>query len=59
VVSEKNGVSGQAIEVPALAALNKGGAFVFSVSCAPSGSCVAGGSYADRSGSRRIQGFVT
>jgi hypothetical protein len=59
VVSEKNGVWGQAIQVPGLAALNKGDAFVFSVSCTPSGPCVAGGSYADRSGSSRHQGFVT
>jgi hypothetical protein len=59
VVSEKNGVWGQAIEVPGLAALNKGDAFVSSVSCTPSGSCVASGSYADRPGFRRRQGFVT
>jgi len=59
VVSERNGVWGRAIEVPGLAALNKGDAFVSSVSCPPSGSCVAGGYYADRFGSRRVQGFVT
>ena len=57
VVSEANGAWGQAIEVPGLAALNKGGsATVSSVSCAPAGSCAAGGSYADRHGVD--QGFV-
>ena len=46
VVSERNGVWGQAIEVPGLAALNKGGAAeVGSVSCASAGNCAAGGSY--------------
>src|SRR6266567_4113239 len=60
VVSEKNGVWGRAIPVPGLAALNKGGdAGVSSVSCAPAGSCTAGGSYADGSGRRHLQGFVT
>jgi hypothetical protein len=29
------------------------------VSCAPAGSCTAGGSYTDRSRFRRCQGFVT
>jgi hypothetical protein len=61
VVSEKNGVWGRAVEVPGLAALNKGGnAGVGSVSCASPGTCAAGGSYADRSGHyNRLQGFVT
>jgi hypothetical protein len=61
VVSETNGVWGRAIEVPGLAALNKGGnAGVGSVSCASPGTCAAGGSYADRSGRyNRLQGFVT
>jgi hypothetical protein len=61
VVSEKNGVWGRAIEMPGLAALNKGGnAGVASVSCASPGTCVAGGSYAGRSGRyNRLQGFVT
>jgi len=60
VVSERNGVWGRAIHVPGLAALNKGGdAGVSSVSCAPAGSCTAGGSYADGSGRRHLQGFVT
>jgi hypothetical protein len=48
VASESNGVWGTAIEVPGLAALNKGGdAGVNSVACPSSGSCVAGGAYAD------------
>jgi len=42
VVSERNGLWGRAIEVPGLAALNKGMAEVFSVSCAAAGSCAAG-----------------
>ena len=62
VAVETNGVWGTAIEVPGLAALNKGPdptdefANVYSVSCAPAGSCAAGGTYADRGGNR--QGFV-
>ncbi len=59
VVIEKNGVWGKAIEVPGLAALDAGAggsAEVTSVSCAPAGSCVAGGDYADRS--ENSQGFV-
>ncbi len=46
VASEKNGVWGQAIEVPGLGALNTGGdADVYSVSCASAGNCAAGGRY--------------
>src|ERR1700691_3984465 len=46
VVSRQDGVWGQAIEVPGLAALNTGGdAQVLAMSCAPAGSCVAGGQY--------------
>jgi hypothetical protein len=49
VVSEKNGVWDQAIEVPGLAALNNGGsAGVGSVSCPSAGNCAAGGNYVDR-----------
>jgi hypothetical protein len=60
VVSEKNGVWGRAIEVPGLAALNKGGdASVSSVSCASLRRCAAGGSYAERSLHPHFQGFVT
>ncbi len=58
VASESNGAWGQAIEVPGLEALNKDGyASVNSVSCAPAGNCVAGGSYMDSHG--HFQGFVT
>jgi hypothetical protein len=57
VASEKNGVWLQAIEVPGLGALNKGGnAGASSVSCASAGNCAAGGDYADASGGS--QGFV-
>jgi len=57
VASERDGVWGQAIEVPGLAALNAGGdAYVSSVSCAPADGCAAGGSYRDQS--RKYQGFV-
>jgi hypothetical protein len=61
VAVETNGVWGTAIEVPGLAALNKGAdpadgfAAAWSV-CAPAGGCAAGGTYADRNGNR--QGFV-
>ena len=56
---ERNGRWGLAIPVPGLAALNKGGeqTQVLTVSCAPAGSCAAGGFYYDRS--RHRQGFVT
>ena len=48
---------GTAIEVPGLAALNKGGlAEVTSVSCGSAGNCAAGGYYRDRH--RHCQGFV-
>ncbi len=57
VVGEQNGVWGQAIEVPGLAALAKGGqAVVSSVSCASAGNCAAGGGYDDSDGHE--QGFV-
>ena len=46
LVSEKNGVWGQATEVPGLGTLNQGGnASVLSVSCASAGNCAAGGAY--------------
>ena len=42
---EQKGSWGKAIEVPGLAALDKGeDAEVYSVSCVPAGNCVAGGS---------------
>ena len=51
VAVERNGVWGQAIDVPGLDALNKGGySRVFSVSCASAGNCTAGGHYEVRSG---------
>jgi hypothetical protein len=46
VVSETNGVWGDAIEVPGMATLNSGGwAEVDSLSCAAPGECAAGGTY--------------
>ncbi len=57
VVSEVNGVWGDDIEVPDIAALNAGGnAEVTSVSCASAGNCAAGGYYFDGSGDQ--QAFV-
>jgi hypothetical protein len=57
VAVERNGVWGTAIEVPGLLALNAGGAaHVYSMSCAPAGTCAAGGSYRDRHG--HYQGFI-
>ena len=57
LVSERNGTWGNAVEVPGLGALNKGGhAAVSSVSCPSAGHCVAGGYYTDRS--RHQQAFV-
>jgi len=63
VAVERNGAWGTAIEVPGLAALNKGErAAVNWVSCGSAGNCAAGGAYAggivppSRSG--RLHGFV-
>ena len=57
VAVERHGRWDTAIEVPGLGALNKGGsAQVNSVSCAPAGSCAAGGFYRDSHG--HDQGFV-
>ena len=54
VAVERNGRWGKAIEVPGLAALNKGGyAEVNSVSCASAGSCAAGGYSRGRHGTGR------
>ena len=51
VANEVRGVWRTAQEVPGTAALNAGGgAGVGSVSCAPAGTCSAGGSYSDSSG---------
>ena len=62
VASERNGRWGTAISVPGFRALNKctDGVDIsdyFSVSCAPAGTCTAGGYYIDASG--HDQGFVT
>src|ERR1022692_4476195 len=55
--SQRHGRWGTAIEVPGLAALNKGGnAGVISVSCASAGNCAAGGLYTNQAGNP--QGFV-
>src|SRR5262249_44072001 len=57
VVSKTNGTWGQAIEVPGLGTLNKGGnARISSVSCATAGNCAAVGRYDDRSA--RFQAFA-
>ncbi len=57
LVSERNGIWGQAIAVPGLAALSGGrNSQVLSVSCAAVGSCAAGGYYSDDQHHR--QGFV-
>src|SRR5579859_736139 len=57
VVTERNGVWGKAIEVPGLAALNKGVAELSAgVSCGSAGNCAAGGYYSDGSG--HVQAFV-
>jgi hypothetical protein len=57
VVSETNGTWGTAEEVPGTDALNQGGsARIWSVSCAPAGTCSAGGNYSDGSG--HSQAFV-
>jgi hypothetical protein len=54
VVSEVNGTWGTAIEVPGTAALGRGGATIFSVSCATSANCTAGGNYDDSVGHRQV-----
>jgi len=57
VAVERDGRWGTAIEVPGLGALNASGdADVYSVSCAPAGTCAAGGDYRDRRD--HYQGFV-
>jgi hypothetical protein len=51
VASEKNGTWNNALEVPGLAALNKGGgAGASGVSCASAGNCAAAGIYLDAQG---------
>jgi len=57
VVSEVNGTWHNAVKVPGIATLNRGGdAQVSSVSCGSAGNCSALGSYTDRS--KRYQVFV-
>jgi hypothetical protein len=54
VAVERDGRWGTAIEVPGLAALNKGGeAFGDSVSCPSAGNCAVGGTYLDGNGQFR------
>ena len=56
VDSQTNGIWGTAEQVPGTAALNTGGfAEMFSVSCAPAGTCSAGGFYQSPGG---LQAFV-
>ena len=51
VVNETNGTWGNALEIPGTAALNAGGDdTVESLSCAPAGTCSAGGFYKNSSG---------
>jgi hypothetical protein len=57
VASQVNGAWRRAFKVPGLGTLNAGGnASITSVSCAPAGTCAAGGSYADGAG--HTQAFV-
>jgi hypothetical protein len=56
VVSEVRGRWGKAEQVPGMAALNFGSAGISWLSCAPAGTCSAGGSYKDGSGQQ--QAFV-
>jgi hypothetical protein len=58
VVSERNGVWGQAIQVPGLGTLTVQLAYVWSVSCASPGNCAAGGAWEGIDTPQR-QGFVT
>ncbi len=58
-VVERHGRWGKATGVPGVAALNKGRyAHVYTVSCAPGGSCAAGGGYT-LAYSQDVVGFVT
>ncbi len=60
VVSQVKGTWRKAMEVPGTAILNKGGAWIVSVSCVSAGNCSAGGTYGDgeRSGVATRQVFV-
>jgi hypothetical protein len=58
VADEVHGTWRRAQQVPGTAALNKGGrANLAALSCAPAGSCSAGGSYLDAAGNRQV--FIT
>lgn len=57
VLTERNGRWSDAVEVPGLAAIKPKDADISSVSCAPAGGCVAGGSYEDASS--RYHAFIT
>ena len=55
VVNEVHGTWHRAQQVPGTAALNKGGrAVLAALSCAPDGSCSAGGSYLDAADNRQV-----
>jgi hypothetical protein len=49
-----NGTWRTAVEVPGIAALDRGGAWISSVSCGSAGNCSAGGSYHDSSGGQQV-----
>jgi hypothetical protein len=56
-VNQVNGTWRQAIAIPGIAALNRGGlASMASVSCASAGNCSAGGTYTD--GAKYVQAFI-
>jgi hypothetical protein len=55
VADEVHGTWRRAQQVPGTAALNKGGrAVLAALSCAPAGSCSAGGSYTDAAGNQQV-----
>jgi hypothetical protein len=54
VANEVHGTWHTAIEVPGTAALNTGGAWISSVSCASPGNCSAGGDYGDAPGQTQV-----
>ena len=56
LISEVNGIWGNAVPVPGLSGLNTGDAEVDAASCASAGNCTAGGNYTDSAGHH--QAFV-
>jgi len=57
VVTQRNGTWGKVQQIPGLVALNRGGlAAILSMSCAPAGTCSAGGIFENRN--HRIRAFV-